>query len=48
MTRFFAAMILSATVLGLAACSGGSTTLPPSPSAVQSHNPDGGLLPPNH
>jgi|GEM_PF-7110083 len=51
MTRFLATLILGATVLGLAACSGGGgvASIPPAPQLVQgAPNPDGGVLPPNH
>ncbi|HVA36171.1 MAG TPA: hypothetical protein VNJ51_01015 [Candidatus Dormibacteraeota bacterium] len=49
MTRLLAALVLGASVLGLAACSGGGSALPPTNTVVQAPvNPDGGLLPPNH
>lgn len=45
MTRFLAALILGASLLGLAACSGGSNSLPPTAQVQHSQNPDGGGIP---
>ena len=51
MTRVLAALVLGASILGLAACSGGGvSSMTPTTQSVAAGQttPDGGALPPNH